>query len=788
MYSTIKIYKQFPLDANKLMIIDDLEDFLATETPVYSYDKFQYIRQGLKISIKIPVAQTDLNISLAQINYCSIQNGTEKICYYYVMKPIQVSPNTIQLDLEMDTINTIKYGTDFQVTHKTLVNREHKDRFKKIAAHNRSYDLVVSGTTESIGGGQYGNTNVITNDDLIGMPAPTFVSHNLSINLLSWSFDSDTGTFTLTWRSGTTQVNYSGIVKFTFPIPDKYYRKIDMAEEGVTPVLYGVDLDVLDTDGIDWHLLYTGNTAVTAYAAPSGSVDVLTAGSKTINGTDLTAGVYYYILYDKRDNYAPVEITMNGQTGHTGRNASHLYMFVYYRSGTDVVVTQLKFANNYSGGYKDAIASGTKTAASFSISCVNDLIPITTSSSALANYIQILAATPATISITGFASHTLYDYTSIDRTDDEHIKLLLLPYKPFEERDGVVDSNWSYDSTSHFLQLNNLAAPLTSTIYTDVRSPMKNLEVDLSDIDITDDPNDEYESKLYHSDYWQLKFVYDSFSFVFALERVDIPSYAALYENKFTFIFSCTNTIQSRFLFTFPSYVITDKNLEDYGNILYINRNNEEILYNSAYMSYIKNGYNYDVKTKERDDLTRWVGVGLSAVGAVASFASSAYTGGFGIAGGITLTTTTMAQLVNATNTTAKSEAALNQKMLQLRQQKASVSNADAVDLMQQYTGNKAKLMLYRVSDRMWKTLWDLFFYTGYIDGTRHIPDVTSRLRFNFLSAELDIEEDSAKRIPADIMQDIKIKYSAGVTFIHHFNDEWDWEQLYENYEAYLFN
>lgn len=788
MTSTIKIYEYFPLDPNKLMILDDIDDFMSARTPLYVYDKFQYVRQGLKISIKIPVSQIDLDFNLEQRNYCSIQNGTDKICYYFIMNMRQVSPNTIQLDLEMDTINTFRYGTDFRVTHKTLVNREHKNRFTKIAAHTRNYDLAVSGSTEAIGGGFYGCTEIITLDDLIGMPTPTFISQNTGINLLNWSFDSDTGTFTLTWRSGNTQTDFSGIVKFNFPIPDKYYRKIDIAEEGVTPVLYGKDLDVLDPDGIDWHLLYTGSTAVTAYAAPSGGVDVLTAGSKTINGTDLTTGVYYYILFDKRDNYAPVEITMNGQKGHTGRNANYLYMFVYYRSGTDVVVTQLKFANDYSGGYKNAVASGTKTAASFSISCVNDLIPITTSSAALNNYSQILAATPATISITGFASRTLYDYTSIDRTDDKHIKLLLLPYKPFEEVDGVVDSNWGYDSTTHFLQLKNLTAPLNSTIYTDVRSPMKNLEVDLSDIDITDEPNDEYESKLYHSDYWQLKFVYDSFSFIFALERVDIPSYAALYENKFTFIFSCTNTINSRFLFTFPSYVITDKNLEDYGNILYVNRNNEEILYNSAYMSYIKNGYNYDVKTKERDDLTRWVGVGLSAVGAVASFASSVYTGGFGIAGGITLTTTTMAQLVNATNTTAKSEAALNQKMLQLRQQKASIANADSVDLMQQYTGNKAKLMLYRVSDRMWKTLWDLFFYTGYIDGTRHIPDVTSRLRFNFLSAELDIEEDTANIIPADIMGDIKIKYSAGVTFIHHYNNEWDWEQLYENYETYLFN
>lgn len=787
MTSTIKIYSYFPIDPNKLMIIDDLEEFLSNRSPFYSYDKFQYIRQGLKISIKIPVTQTDLDFNEEQRNYCSIQNGTEKVCYYFVMDMKQVSPNTIQLDLEMDTINTFKYNVDFHATEKTLVNREHKNRFTKIASHVRSVSLVVSGSTAASGGGLYTNSNIITRDDLKGMTTPTFISTSVSIGLTSWSFDSATGTFTLNWSSGSIQTDYSGQVNFNFLIPDKYYRKIDIAEEGITPVLYGEDLDSLIDDGIDWHLLYTGSTAVTAYAAPSGSVNVLTAGSSTINATDLTAGIYYYILFDKRKNYIPVEVSMNGQTGHTGMTSTYLYMFVYYKSGSDIVLTQLKFKNNFVGGYDNAIESGTQTATSFTISSVSDIVPISMSSSALNQYTQILNATPATLSIGGFLSHTLKDYTTIDRTDDKHLKLLLLPYRPFELIDETIDSNWAYDSTTQFLQLKNLTAPLQSTITTNVRSPMANLEVDLSDIDVLDDRNDEYESKLYHSDYWQIKFVYDSFSFVFALERVDIPSYAALYENNFSFTFSCTNTINSRFLFTFPSYVITNKNLEDYGNVLYINRNNEEVLYNSAYMSYIKNGYNYDVKTKERDDLTRWVGVGLSAVGSIVSFASSAYTGGFGIAGGVTLATTTMAQLVNATNATAKSEAALSQKMLQLRQQKASISNADSVDLMQEYTGNKAKLMLYRVSDRMWKTLWDLFFYTGYVDGTKHVPNVSSRCRFNFLSADLDIDETNANAIPAPIMHDIKIKYSAGVTFIHHFNDQWDIEQIYENYETYLF-
>ena len=114
---------------------------------------------------------------------------------------------------------------------------------------------------------------------------------------------------------------------------------------------------------------------------------------------------------------------------------------------------------------------------------------------------------------------------------------------------------------------------------------------------------------------------------------------------------------------------------------------------------------------------------------------------------------------------------------------------SDDLDIMCKYTGNKAKWMLYQVSSRMESVLFDLFYFTGYIDGTSKIPDVTTRKWFNFLSCDLVINEDN--NINDDIINDIKAKYALGVTFMHCNTIEsvktWDWNQEKENWEVSLF-
>ena len=90
----------------------------------------------------------------------------------------------------------------------------------------------------------------------------------------------------------------------------------------------------------------------------------------------------------------------------------------------------------------------------------------------------------------------------------------------------------------------------------------------------------------------------------------------------------------------------------------------------------------------------------------------------------------------------------------------------------------------------MKKSLFDLFFYTGYICGYRGTPDFSSRIRFNFVSCDLDFDmgKSSSKYLREEFLQDLMAKFSAGVTNIHYYNSQWDFAQKYENWETMFFS
>lgn len=121
-----------------------------------------------------------------------------------------------------------------------------------------------------------------------------------------------------------------------------------------------------------------------------------------------------------------------------------------------------------------------------------------------------------------------------------------------------------------------------------------------------DSKNIERESKLYHSDFYTFKLVYDSFAREIPLEHIAYSSEEPnLQATSFDVYFKPTNTINSKFAFRFDFGTMvnfgTFKQTIDYENYLLINRNNEETIFSNDYLNYIRNGYNYDQKVIERE-------------------------------------------------------------------------------------------------------------------------------------------------------------------------------------------
>ena len=247
-------------------------------------------------------------------------------------------------------------------------------------------------------------------------------------------------------------------------------------------------------------------------------------------------------------------------------------------------------------------------------------------------------------------------------------------------------------------------------------------------------------------------------------------------------IFKMTSTINSKMLFAFPQYDCGDMQLEDYNTIVSASRNNEMTLFNYPYINYIRGGYNYDIKNKNRSNFLSFLGVGMSGLGTLASFMTGgALTPMMAVGFG-----TSMA---NAIGGAMGREEQLEARLKQLELQSASVRGSDDVDLYTYYSNNRAKLVHYGVDDITRNKLFDLFYYYGYIANYYGIPQLKTRQKFNYIEADIDFINTSGK-ISGEMKDDIIARYATGLTFIHVYLKsgvkKWDVEQVYENWETSL--
>ena len=796
MKSKVILYQRCEIEKEKLFIVDSLTTYLATLSKETISD-FQYIRHGLMISIKVNLSQTTLNIDdLTNYNYLSIQNGAEHVFYYFIDKKEQVAPSAVRFYLSLDSLNTFKLNTDFFITDKTMLNRMHKNRYAVLESDLGGQAVVVtgSGKTVSISPIRAEYTYYMPNTDYTGysIDAIDITINDNNVSLVSYTINS--GTIELTFRS-TLPHEFSFYASIDLVGADRVVRKIDKMSEGVSPILYGKDLGKLvGSLKENAYLVYKGATSVDCMLTFDDTHDVLIGAKKALTPSDFTTSVYYYFMCDtdgtptatfykieggdeypihwvrKRGYYRDcVVLRTDGTKIYLG------YIIYYYSPQSDWIVweskepvdvgTQIKVEHN--GASLRAFTSGSWT--------TNE---------------ETIYGLPQTSLALTTAMKTVRPISSLDRYDDTLIKIIKLPYSVVDLDN--VDTTWGYNDTSHMLQYIDLDKHLVNRISVpvlDVDNPLAELNFTHTPA-ITDLKSAEYESKLWHSDYYQPKFVYDSFSKVFALERLNLATYELFDNTNFEFDFMATNTVTSKFIFGFPQYITEGYKLEDFDNILAVDRNNEMTIYSSDYLQYIKTGFNYDIKKKNREAMVGGATTALAVVGSIASFVSSAVTGHAGILGGVVLATTAMTKLINTVNSTVQAEATQQQKLAQLRQQKDSVYNTDAVDLLDYYCDNKAKLTLYQVGENVKKSLFDLFFYTGYICGYRGTPDFSSRIRFNFVSCDLDFDmgKSSSKYLREEFLQDLMAKFSAGVTNIHYYNSQWDFAQKYENWETMFFS
>lgn len=733
MNSTITLYIGCQVVPDRNFVLDEPDGSLAIEAHLSALTSetisgMQYFKHGLSRSLKLDRNQSSLMMGKdsVDLNYVKIVNGEENPIYYFVVGKEWRGEETVKLELAMDTLNTFRFDVDYPVSPKSLTRRMHKPRFDESSISGNNVKRTVD-----------------------------FKSEEISVPLY--------------W------------------IPQDEYELLDL--EG--------------KEEIEWSLYYKTaddqeNSPVECYLVPSESIAIkVRQDGGRINPLDIPNNKY--VVFAATYGNGPLTFVCDGVSASTyydeDDDENQYYGIVAIKNdGGNLKMYYAKFDDRGLGlivmVFGPQIAEGdiyVQNAPASVYGHQMDSLP--NSYEWFNNQIYDDSNVDKTFSMGTLVVRAINGKDSIDRTLAENIKIINIPYSPTSysvNADGsyAFSPCWSYDLNTGFLKLNDHSAEFRNTVRTGISDVTSVLTDKLSLMNRTGNGlRSIFDSKLLHSDFYRPKFVYDSFSFSYEMEKID-TTYVSYTSIPFRFDFVMSRNIVSKFAFIIGYYGYKSYS-SDYRFVVTVSRNNEEVLYNSAYINYIRMGYNYDLKSKERQEGTTAFGIGLSSAGLLASTVLGAATGnpvaiGGLIASGIGL----VSQIANLAKTTAQNEDNIQRKISDARMQGVSVLNGDDFDVMYAYTHNKAKLLVYRVSSQMEKVLSDLFHYGGYLVNEQRVPSVSGRYWFNYAQADLVLGDTA--NLPMDVEEDIKAKFSAGVTFLHHRKGRFDFAQEMENLENFL--
>ena len=816
----LRLYKDTKIKQDKNFMFDDIEDYLSN----YEYKIFevQYQKQEREIFLKIVLEQIYANsLKENSYNYAVIDNEGEESSYYFISDITWTAYNTCKLHLTLDILNTFKLGKHYELTDKTRVFREHKDRLRTV---DRIYTTYVD-ASKPYDNYKYFKIFVPETYDSASCDCELIFEHNGYIYERK-HFDflealNVNGTYILRLKEGSNVIfegleciiYASDLSKFGMPLPTardfldvlsakKYrlekslIRNIEKESEEFNATLYhNTEEDKIIEDSendLKWNLLYINrddisetniNNPVLCKLYPSKKI-YINSDTFLLTQNNMPVNKFMNISILENPNFK-IQVKRYKETRILN---STIYKSVSFKFVENNKVEVVLFKNDASP------VINPETFSPFEIVCEN-VEKIRISENSLNQNTTLTDLEALTLDTRFIEGHMLVeDENYINRLDSKIVKLITLPYCPIKIRQVTFsdeinvyqyDSNEvSYNSTDFSLQLVNLNIKFKNEIISNIDDPTKELIIKNDFTTLNEDlRNDNLESKIYHSDFYYKKFVYDSFSFIYQYELINFEKSINTY---FEFDFIMSSSINSRFMFYFKNYHVDSYAVDDYNNYLIIARNNERTLYNSAYINYIKTGFNFDVKNKNTQNLMNWGSFALSLGATIATVASTIASSGATAPLLIGASVSSVGAFTNAINSTISSERNFEQKQEQLKAQSTNVINSDDFDLLNEYNKNSLLMMTYKVSERVRKLLLDLFYYYGYKCNEIKMPDLNTRKYFNFIQCEADIKEYQAILIKEEYYNMLIEAYNKGVTLFHNFNGHYDIEQVKDNTERNL--
>lgn len=587
MATTIKLYFSTGIRPEKNAAIEDIAAYLSTKSSVeYSVNRF--IEHDTSVSIKIdtiqlpPVSHVTAGEASApfkdvssHLDYCAIKNAADsQYVYYYILNKKWIATYTLSLELAIDALTS--FADCYEFTAKTFVEREHKDRF----------------------------------------------------------------------------INYPVTINSTTYLP----RKLYLDGDGITPQLYHEDLDddIENADAAgDWYLMYMANNTtgavegkdypINAYLVSGEDIGNESVYTNSLKLANLNKSNTYWFGGSVNGSYSATDyiVLPNGNKEYL----DGIYLLSKYDENKFYLAKMIKPPFGGTGEKRLAIYSqdiefsAIKTIKITLTSSKNEIESGTISQ--IAAKIDNLTTETTTPTKTAI-ENVISGIDSVDRTDTRLLSIIKLPYAPINiiipddgefilpaEISGIAQITWQNQQTNYYLKIKS---NYLSAFENEIKIANYAILMYEQKSKINDTRNDENESALYRSDFYQFRFVYDSFVYTLPFEMLadDFLKTLKPRDKILSLKMVTTSTMNSRFLFDFENSGKAfkfKKSEQDYPHIMVVARNNNIAIYNSEYINYMRNGYNYDVKAKNAELLNAGLNIGTG----VLSTGIGLITGGVGV-------------------------------------------------------------------------------------------------------------------------------------------------------------
>lgn len=549
--NSLKIY-QTNIFPDRNMIVEDLETYLSSEaTLMYEDSNFQYVRTQMDQSIKIDIKTAtfikdqiedddDTTIKPNLGNYVRLvlknpaATSNNMYVYYFINRAEWVAEYTVRLYLQLDVLNTFYDSFKNNISDRTHVLREHKDRF-----------VETYSTT----------TKLRRNIDKF--------SENLNPILYKKS------------RTTVNQQNYSG-QKWYLIYRTEYADQEDkssnpihcycISDTAVSVALENTNMIVPDMlqEGIYYYILEDGMFLRTEDHLHGWTI-VNYGGNDNRNfGIAFYKGANNLIYVAEMDNAAGnywvandtvscsgIEIVTNPHTPSYVVNVKTSVWFLTYNQWTELSALTSSTIN-------------TSTEISATLSTISD---VDRTNSKLMKIIE-LPYSPFTPTVS--------------------LGKMSLP------TGWVVNSPTLgvNDTAVVALELQDLSKEFVSIINKLDLATIYSLDFDRDDEEAIQAFDSKFESKLYNSSFYQVKLSYDTFQATLKLEEYKI---ANINQFQFNLYFKPSNQMNSNLAFKMDPISFSPEETLDYQQYILSNRDNEIQIYNAQYLNYLRYGKQYDL-------------------------------------------------------------------------------------------------------------------------------------------------------------------------------------------------